>query len=163
MSTYPVWDVTTARHLATFAHRGQRDKGGADYITHPQVVSTLVAQVASDRGLSPSQTLTATMAAWLHDVVEDTSVTAEMLTALGCPSEVVDVVVLLTRRAEVSSVVYYESIAADPVALTVKEADIRHNLDRRRLAVLDEPTRKRLVAKYAFACGLLGIDPTGLW
>jgi hypothetical protein len=39
----------------------------------------------------------------------------------------------------------------------VKAADIADNTDPARLAVLDEPTRERLIEKYATARRLLGL------
>jgi hypothetical protein len=39
----------------------------------------------------------------------------------------------------------------------VKEADLAHNADPARLAVLDEPTRARLTEKYARMRALLGL------
>lgn len=52
---------------------------------------------------------------------------------------------------------YTARILATPGALLVKEADLAHNADPARLAVLDEPTRTRLTAKYAQVRGLLGL------
>ena len=46
-----------------------------------------------------------------------------------------------------------------PGALLVKEADLAHNADPERLAVLDEPVRKRLTEKYARMRSLLGLFP----
>ena len=39
----------------------------------------------------------------------------------------------------------------------MKEADLAHNADPARLAVLDEPTRTRLTEKYARMRALLGL------
>lgn len=52
------------RSIIAAAHRGQVDKAGQPYITHPARVA---ARVAGDEN--------AVAAAWLHDVVEDTGLT----------------------------------------------------------------------------------------
>ena len=46
---------------------------------------------------------------------------------------------------------YYERVRTNPIALTVKLADINDNSDPERLSRLDQPTRERLEAKYAWA------------
>ena len=53
--------VAAAKAIATIAHKGQTDKNGADYISHPSSVA--------DRLSEPAQVA----AAWLHDVIEDCS------------------------------------------------------------------------------------------
>ncbi len=66
-------------------------------------------------------------------------------------------VLAVTKRPgeELSS--YAARILATPGALLVKEADLAHNADPARLAVLDAATRTRLTAKYAQVRGLLGL------
>ncbi|MGC5023317.1 HD domain-containing protein [Tsukamurella sp. DT100] len=134
-----------ADSLAEAAHAGQTDKAGNDYITHPRRVAGLVTpQTAENRA-----------AALLHDVLEDTSVTAHELASAGIPAPVVRAVDLLTRRADVPSEAYYAAIRADPIALAVKRADIADNTDPQRLALLDPATQERLRAKYAAAIAAL--------
>lgn len=95
------------------------------------------------------------MAAVLHDVIEDTSVTADDLTACGCPTAVVDAVVALSHLPGEPQDVYLRRVAANPLALTVKRADIADNLSPSRMARLDAALQERLQAKYATALGLL--------
>ena len=52
---------------------------------------------------------------------------------------------------------YATRILATPGALLVKEADLAHNADPARLAVLDAPTRERLSVKYLYVRSLLGL------
>ncbi|WP_394253532.1 HD domain-containing protein [Arthrobacter pityocampae] len=66
--------VTTANIVAASAHDGQSDKAGAPYITHPARVAA-AAQDAAPAHLAEE----AEAVGWLHDVVEDTSVTIEQL------------------------------------------------------------------------------------
>lgn len=64
--------ISRAYRTAEKAHRGQMRKSGDPYITHPVAVATILAEL----GMTPS-TL---MAALLHDTVEDTDYSLEMLT-----------------------------------------------------------------------------------
>ena len=56
-------DVEAAKSLAFQMHDGQTDKAGLPYITHPQRVA--------ERMEAPE----AQVVGWLHDAVEDTSLT----------------------------------------------------------------------------------------
>ena len=64
----------------------------------------------------------------------------------------------LTKRAGEAPESYARRIRATPGALLVKAADLAHNADPARLAVLDEPTRARLTEKYARMRALLGLQ-----
>ena len=63
--------IEKAFAVAEEAHRGQKRKSGAEYITHPLAVTQILAEL----GIGAS-TLAAAL---LHDTVEDTSYTLEML------------------------------------------------------------------------------------
>lgn len=139
--------VALAEGIARAAHAGQMDKAGMPYAEHPARVA---ARVADDPY--------AVAAAWLHDVLEDTPVTAQGLAAHGIPERVVTAVRALTRRPGQTSEDYYRAVAADRLALRVKVADLADNGDPARLAVLeaDDPaTAARLRAKYAYAAAEL--------
>ncbi len=137
--------VQAARDMATTAHRGQTDKAGAEYIGHPRRVAAAVSSHARSEWLPQAQA-----AAWLHDVLEDTAVTAEQLTA-RFPAEVVQAVRALTRRPGQNQEAYYAAVRANPIARAVKHADLDDNTDPERVAALDAPTRERLRVKYAHA------------
>lgn len=137
--------VDAARRIAAAAHAGQVDKLGAPYNTHPARVA------ASLRSASAS----AQAVAWLHDVIEDTAVTAEDLAAAGFSSPVVDAVVAITRVPHEAGEAYYRRVAGNALALEVKYADISDNLLPDRVAQLDPATRDRLAGKYAKARLLL--------
>ena len=132
-----------ARSIATDAHEGQVDKAGRPYIEHPKRVV--------DRLTSPE----ARSAAWLHDTVEDTEVTADDLSAAGLPDSVVEAVVVLSRRSGEDRNDYYQRVRTNPLALEVKLADVADNSDPARLALLDSETAERLTAKYAHALEVL--------
>src|SRR5690242_18481465 len=97
--------------LAEFAHRNQQDKAGMPYIDHPKRV---LATVQAMGGKPYVQ-----MAAVLHDVVEDTAITLDMLEALGFSPAVVLLVDLLTRRDTVDSDLYYAQIRENPDAVLI--------------------------------------------
>jgi (p)ppGpp synthase/HD superfamily hydrolase len=132
-----------AIQIARRAHEGQLDMSGRPYIGHPlRVMGRLTGE--HER-----------MTAVLHDVVEDTSVTAADLTAAGCPDDVVAAVLAISKRPGEDQADYLARVAANPLALTVKRADIADNLSPDRLARLDEPTQRRLSTKYAAALRIL--------
>jgi len=135
-----------AHAIAVIAHRGQVDKLGRDYIHHPAAVAAMFDPV--------SQTVEF-CAAWLHDVVEDTDITAEDLVRADIHAEVVEVVLLLTRQ-DGQGDEYYEQIAANPAARAVKLADLAHNTSPERVARLPEDVQARLRVKYEHAYRLLG-------
>ena len=91
----------------------------------------------------------------LHDVIEDTGTTLADLRAEGFPEPVLAAVDALTRRADEERDAYYARVAADPLALRVKRADIADNSGPERLAKLPEATRIRLQDKYAHALATL--------
>jgi hypothetical protein len=136
--------------IATIAHRGQLDKLGYDYIDHP-------ARVAEnfDWLNEPVEHCTA----WLHDVIEDTDISASDLLKAGMLPEIVAAVDLLTRRADVADADYYERIRQHPVALAVKLADIDDNSAEWRTRKLDYDTQVRLSNKYYQARQLLQPTP----
>lgn len=139
--------ATAACRLATVAHEGQVDKAGKPYIGHPGRVADAVGRAGG--------AVEAVAAAWLHDVVEDTWVTAEFLVQAGFPAAVVSAVEAVTKRPDEATDAYAGRIAADPIAVQVKRADLTDNTDPIRLARLDRRTRSRLEAKYTRFVSLL--------
>lgn len=131
-----------AQAIATWAHRDQTDKVGAPYVRHPEAVAA---------AFDPLTRTSEHCAGWLHDVLEDTSVSRSDLLDAGIPRSVVEVVELLTRHDGQNPDAYYAAIRNDPVALAVKRADIASNTDPARVALLNPRDRARLTAKYARA------------
>lgn len=132
--------VQQAKDLAHRAHAGQVDKAGRPYIEH-------VARVASACADDPE----AEAVAWLHDVAEDHPEYYARIAEL-MPIPILVAVQLLDRNVAGD---YYGRIAANPLALSVKLADIDDNADESRLALLDEKTADRLRRKYARAMDAL--------
>ena len=129
-----------AMNLAYSAHHGQFDKGGVPYIFHP----IHLAEEMDDE--------ISTCVALLHDTVEDTAVTLEEL-AESFPREIVEAVDLLTHRDGVEYFDYVRSIRANPVAVKVKLADLRHNGDPKRISNQGNAEKRR--EKYAKAWKIL--------
>lgn len=138
--------VALAEQIARAAHTHQTDKAGKPYIDHPAAVARMVAGHGE----------TTEAVAWLHDVVEDTTVTLDDL-ASQFPAEVVAAVDAITHcPGEPRTLAgYYGRVRSNPTARVVKLADIRHNSDPARLAELEPETRARLEEKYAKALDAL--------
>ncbi len=96
--------VSKARAWAIKAHAGQKDKAGKDYFqAHVAVVADGV------KGDPVAETV-----AFLHDTVEDTTITiADIRT--GFPKEVADAVKALTRSKNMSYAEYLWYIQHDGV------------------------------------------------
>ena len=108
-----------AMKIAYKAHHGQVDYNGIPYIFHPiHLAEQMDEEIAC-------------CAALLHDVAEDTDVTLEEL-AKEFPSEVMEVLKLLTHEEEADYFDYVRAIKANPIAVKVKLADIAHNSDQSR-------------------------------
>jgi len=124
--------------LAIDAHEGQLDKGGQPYVLHPlRVMAALAGRGEAVQAVGV-----------LHDVVEDTPVTLEALRLMGFPEEVVRGVDAMSRRDGEVYREYVDRVAADPVGLVVKEADVRDNLSPERLAALPEKEARSMSKRY---------------
>ena len=128
------------------AHKDALDKSGVPYVFHP---FHLAEQMKDE---------TTTIVALLHDVVEDTDYTFEMLREAGFGDSVIDALRLLTRtediRTEEEYLAYVLKIKENPIARAVKIADLRHNADLTRFPVIKDKDIMR-AAKYQRALLLL--------
>jgi len=122
--------LSKAIRLATEAHCGQLDKGGKPYILHPQFVAAM--QDRED----------CKIVAYLHDVCEDTPVTFDDLKKEGFPDPIVNAVRAITQAPGISYEEYLAEVKNNPIARSVKLADIRHNMDISRIP---HPTEKDLL------------------
>ncbi|MFF9025088.1 HD domain-containing protein [Streptomyces eurythermus] len=136
----PLLTLAEVETLARAAHDGRTDKAGRPYAEH----LAAVADGVRVRGGDPDQIA----AAWLHDAVEDAVLGEEWLAAAGLTARTKAIVRALTRGMGESQEAYAARILATPGAPLVKEADLAHNADPDRLAVLPEPVRTRLTGKY---------------
>lgn len=126
--------VEMARAFCIGAHCavGQKRKyTGEDYFWHPSEVAYLVGRYASG---STGSVKTMMIAAWLHDVVEDTQVTLEHVEQVF-GVEVADLVEQLTdvsrpedgNRAARKAIDRAHTAKASPMAKTIKLADLISN------------------------------------
>lgn len=110
---------------------GKLDKGGYPYLDHLYEVSNNVtSEDAKIVGL-------------LHDVLEDTETTREDLLEMGYSEFIVSTIEILTRGAKEDYDDYIERIikSNNKIALEVKLADLKHNMDISRIK---NPTPKDL-------------------
>ena len=131
-----------ALKLCFAAHKEQTDKSGIPYVFHP---FHLAEQMQSEE---------TTIAALLHDVVEDTEYTLQDLAAMGFDPVVIDALALLTHDDATPYMDYVRAIKENPIARAVKIADLKHNSDLSRLDAVDEKALQR-AEKYRQALALL--------
>lgn len=112
--------------IALRAYAGKTDKAGREYILHPLRV---MARMKTDQEMS---------AALLHDVLEDSEITAEQLLAEGIPAEVVEAVQFLSKSENEDYMDFVARTKQNKLAAKVKIADIEDNIDVLRLTSLDE-------------------------
>ncbi|MFE2047110.1 HD domain-containing protein [Streptomyces sp. NPDC059459] len=146
----PALSAAEVETVARAAHAGQTDKAGRPYTDHLRAVAEGVRR----RGGDEEQIA----AAWLHDAVEDDALSEEWLREAALSRRTKDIVLALTKRSGEPPEEYAARILATPGARLVKEADLAHNADAARLAVLDGATRARLTEKYTRMRALLGLD-----
>jgi GTP diphosphokinase / guanosine-3',5'-bis(diphosphate) 3'-diphosphatase len=153
--------LTRVYELATAAHQGQRRVSGESYIEHPLAVAGILADLEVDH-----QTIAAAL---LHDVVEDTSITSEQVSAqFGDEvARLVEGVTKLTRipyqskeDAQVENLrKMFLAMAKDIRVIIIKLADRLHNM--RTLGSLT-PAKQQAIARetldiYAPIAHRLGI------
>ncbi|VRD77110.1 metal dependent phosphohydrolase, HD region [Streptococcus pneumoniae] len=127
--------IDIALAIAKKAHAGQVDKAGVDYIQHPLYVAS---QVNTEQEKA---------VALLHDVIEDSDITATDLFASGLSNEVVTAVQILTKKKGQSYQEYLGKVKSNNLARVVKLADLKHNSDLSRLKSVTNTDYER-VKKY---------------
>lgn len=136
-----------AIQIATEAHKGQLDKAGRDYIGHPL------------RVMEMGKTEDEKIVGVLHDVIEDTDWTFEMLEAEGFSREVIEALKCVTKLSENENYDdFIERVKKNPLAVAVKINDLTDNMDIRRLPYLSDKDVKRL-KKYLKAYKKLTGEP----
>lgn len=126
--------------IATNAHAGQFDRGGAPYILHPLRVMSFLK--TDDEELQ--------CIALGHDVIEDTSVTYRDLYDNGISERVVVGIRALTKVPGETLDEYKARVFANPDAMQVKLCDLRHNTDIRRLKGVTEKDIARMAKYHTF-------------
>lgn len=133
-----------ALKLCFEAHKEQLDKSGMPYVFHP---FHLAEQMQDEE---------TTIVALLHDVIEDTEYTLDDLCEMGFDDRILAAINLMTHKDGVPYMEYVEKIKANPIAKTVKLADLRHNSDLTRLDVVTPRDQER-ADKYSTAIKSLEI------
>lgn len=138
--------VRRAYALATIAHSGQYRQSGEPYIDHPVAVATILLELRLD-----AESLAAAL---LHDVVEDTGVSLEVITAFFGASiaHLVDGVTKLSgleskSKEEIQAGSYrkmFIATADDPRVILIKLADRLHNM---RTLGATPPAKQKRVAR----------------
>ena len=122
-----------AIEIATQAHEGQVDKAGNAYIGHPLRVMAM--------GKNEQEKI----AGVLHDIVEDSPWTFEMLEDEGFAPEIIAALKCVTKISENEDYDdFIERVKKNPLAVAVKINDLTDNMDIRRLPYLSDKDVKRL-------------------
>jgi GTP pyrophosphokinase len=124
-----------AIQIAVDAHEGDTDKAGATYIRHPL------------RLMGEMDTEQERVVAVLHDVVEDSEYELQDIEDKFGP-EVTAAVEALTKPDNADYVTeYIPRVAENDLACTVKQADVKDNLDITRLSDVAQDDFKN-IQKY---------------
>lgn len=121
--------------IALQAYAGQTDKAGQTYILHPL------------RIMGKMETEDEMSVALLHDVIEDSKLTAQDLINEGIPSNIVNAVSLLTKSDAQTYEEFIKNLAESPLAIKIKKTDIEDNINTLRLNEINASDLER-VAKY---------------
>lgn len=130
--------VERAQKIARDAHAGQQDKVGRDYfLAHLEPIASAAHVFGS----------TVTAAAWLHDVLEDTTVTVADLKSVGVSSTVIQAVQSVTRREDETYSELIDRACADPVGRLVKLVDNAWNITCNPALAATDPQRAASMLK----------------
>jgi len=114
-------NINKALEIAIKAHSQQVDKAGEAYILHPlRVMHQFV-----DKDLM--------IVSILHDVIEDSSFTLDDLADAGFSIEIIDAINCLTKQKDETYQSFIDRVMTNSLAVKVKIADIKDNLDITRL------------------------------
>lgn len=121
-----------AIHIATEAHKGQKDKVGMPYLLHLFSV------------MQRGQTVNEKIVGVLHDLVEDTAWTLEDLRQQGFSAKIIEAVRCITKTADEDYEMYLTKVKSNSLALQVKLYDLQDNMNILRLEEIKENDVKRL-------------------
>lgn len=119
-----------ASKIAYKAHEGQTDKAGVPYIFHPIHIAE---QMDSEESC---------VVALLHDVIEDSDITLEILSKYF-NDDIITALRLLTKKENDDYVMYIKRVKTNKLATKVKIKDLEHNRDLTRLDEVTDKDRKR--------------------
>ena len=122
---------TKAEKIVKRLFKGKLDKGGNPYLNHLYYVSNHLEEVNMKTvGL-------------LHDLLEDTIITESDLKKIGFDNDVIEALLLITKRDDELYGEYIDRIleSNNMIAINVKAIDMKNNLD---LSRIKNPTKKDL-------------------
>lgn len=122
--------------IAIEAHKNQVDLSGEPYIEHIYRVALSVNGGKDER-----------IVAFLHDVVEDSDMTINDLRAAGFEERIIEAVDILTKREGQPYDSYIDRISTNKIAIAVKVADLKDNMNITRLKSLNDKHIAR-IKKY---------------
>lgn len=115
-------DLNRAIEIAAIAHRGQTDKAGLPYILHALRV------MFACEGQSTQ------IVAVLHDVIEDSDWTPDILRSEDASDTIIAALDTVTRRQDETYSEFIGRAAQNEIGCAVKIADLNDNLDLSRIA-----------------------------
>ena len=119
-----------ASKIAYKAHEGQTDKAGVPYIFHPIHIAE---QMDSEESC---------VVALLHDVIEDSDITLEILSKYF-NDNIIAALRVLTKKENDDYVMYIKRVKTNKLATKVKIKDLEHNRDLTRLDEVTDRDKKR--------------------
>ncbi len=135
--------VRKAALIAYNAHKDQSDKGGYPYIMHPIHIAEQM------------ETEDETIAALLHDVIEDTDIGFDYLKKEGFSDTVINCLKILTKDPNEDYMDYIRKIKkTGGIALKIKKADMAHNMIAERISKKIQSDESRM-EKYRAAFDIL--------
>jgi (p)ppGpp synthase/HD superfamily hydrolase len=147
---YPKSQHVLAFEIAKTAHDDQfRKKSNTPYFEHPKRVANYVQArfFPQEEGLLSKEAILCISAAYLHDVLEDTTETELTLLEKGVSPEIIEIVKILTKQENIPYDEYLQKVKKHKFARMIKIADILDNLS-------DAPS-PRQIQKYALALQIL--------
>ena len=135
--------VKKAALIAYNAHKDQSDQGGYPYIMHPIHIAEQM------------ETEDETIAALLHDVIEDTDIGFDYLKKEGFSDTVINCLKILTKDPNEDYMDYIRKIKkTGGIALKIKKADMSHNMIAERISKKIQSDESRM-EKYRAAFDIL--------
>lgn len=124
--------IERAIEIAVAAHKGQVDKNGRPYILH--VLQVMMAGKTDEERIVGA----------LHDVVEDTEWTFEMLEKEGVSAYMIEALKCVTKQTPDEDYdAFTERVKTNPLAIRVKLNDLRSNMDLTRVEKMKEKDVER--------------------
>lgn len=139
--------IDACRALAIEAHEGQTDLAGKPYVGHLARVVANVRPVVSYLMFTGDEEMTALLdhhdmeeivelaeaGAWLHDIIEDTSISLDDLREQQLPDDLLISTDNMTKRKGERRDDYLERVKSHPISRIDKLADLMDNMDMTRL------------------------------